>query len=190
MKENLENERSLLATPPPKKRRLGTRPFAQSPFKSPISTKEAIDTHTSPTCTPKQHKFASPASRRKFTSPFTPKIKEYSEVDVLRARKQELEKNIEQTKDCIRKAQLAKLYLEKNESETLDGLIDKWRNASREAAELLFTHYRERMIATPFESHEDSDEGGKISHGGAPTLPRMLWSLGIDPKILGYNEEE
>ncbi|CAJ0913059.1 4558_t:CDS:2, partial [Entrophospora sp. SA101] len=70
--------------------------------------------------------------------------RKHPELKILMDQQYNLEKDIINMKNNIQKIQLAMSYEEKDEKNTIDELIKKWRSASQEAAELLHSKMPKR----------------------------------------------
>ncbi|CAG8588711.1 3325_t:CDS:2 [Ambispora leptoticha] len=70
-------------------------------------------------------------------------IDKHPELKSLEETKKELKQEISSVEESIRNAKTVLKYQEKNEAATLNNLILKWRRASQEAAEFLFSKFQE-----------------------------------------------
>ncbi|CAJ0758198.1 14215_t:CDS:2 [Entrophospora sp. SA101] len=84
-------------------------------------------------------------------------------------------------KNNIQKIQLAMSYEEKDEKNTIDELIKKWRSASQEAAELLHSKMPKR---SSFLEYSDVDKVDKDS------MTFMLLNMGVDLDSIKWNQED
>ncbi|XP_076439692.1 uncharacterized protein LOC143279519 [Babylonia areolata] len=90
-----------------------------------------------------------------------------SDVDLVEAKKR-LTAELAQQKEVLRKLHMVRTYRAKHDLLELQGLIDKWRSACQQA--VLDLH---RLTSDP-----------------RPSLTQLVCQLGIDQKLVCYNEEE
>jgi protein subunit release factor A len=83
--------------------------------------------------------------------------------------KKKLTTELSEKEDCLHKLQLVKLYRSKNNLDQLERLIEKWREASQEAA---------------------ADLIGMTTADPPPTMAEMLNYLHINPLDIHYSVED
>ncbi|KAG9298657.1 hypothetical protein G9A89_012725 [Geosiphon pyriformis] len=110
----------------------------------------------------KQESLNSPSSislrTSKFQSPLN-LLERYPEVKVLTNQKTKIEQDIGNVEDTIRKIRTVLKYKEKDEDFILDELIIKWRHASQQAAEFLFSKFREHQTSLQHQTSYSSAWG-------------------------------
>ncbi|CAJ0867069.1 4726_t:CDS:2 [Entrophospora sp. SA101] len=107
--------------------------------------------------------------------------RKHPELKILMDQQYNLEKDIINMKNNIQKIQLAMSYEEKDEKNTIDELIKKWRSASQEAAELLHSKMPKR---SSFLEYSDVDKVDKDS------MTFMLLNMGVDLDSIKWNQED
>ncbi|CAG8596475.1 10815_t:CDS:2 [Ambispora gerdemannii] len=102
---------------------------------------------------------------KRFKSPSTI-IDKYPELKCLEETKRKLKQEISNVEESIRNAKIVLKYQEKNEDATLNNLILKWRRASQEAAEFLFSKFQEAQNSSFLQNnfYSNNNRGGSNSN--------------------------
>ncbi|KAJ3045721.1 hypothetical protein HDV00_007847 [Rhizophlyctis rosea] len=214
----------LAATPPRKKPSLQTAatpatpaatPF-RTPFRSPLASASGASTvPKTPAKTPTRtstHSVTSKTPRNPFSRPFKspsltkPSPQAKDESPSITAEKRQLERTLCDLETRNRRLKLAAKYMENDEPEKIDALIQKWVTVTREA----ITRFRDNVgpvivPASPQQSGWDAgdDDGKQVSAKGEAeswdtfalqprllTLKEMCERLKIDPSMLGEYDED
>ncbi|CAG8687330.1 hypothetical protein C2G38_2142790 [Gigaspora rosea] len=134
------------------------------------------------------------------------------EIKAMIEKQHQLERDIENAKDNMRKIKLLLTYQKKNEDENNNILIKKWRRASQDAAEYLFEKMPKQSEESGFSNswngnwgweddeqqqrYNDSDQDdenyyeqqGNVEPKG--TMKYMLKKMGVDLDLIKWNEDE
>lgn len=92
----------------------------------------------------------------------------YSSKQKCEKEREELQRQVAEKEEISRKMKLVKMYRSKNDLDTLQGLIDKWREACQAA------------ILRLYEKHPDPK----------PSLGEFIDSCRLDKELVRFNEEE
>ncbi|CAG8766163.1 29657_t:CDS:2 [Gigaspora margarita] len=164
--------------------------------------------------TPLGKKKASRRLTKSFKSPIN-LIQKDPEIKAMIEKQHQLERDIENAKDNMRKIKLLLMYQEKNEDENNNILIKKWRRASQDAAEYLFekmpkqsSFIEESGFSNSWngnwgweddeqqQRYNDSDQDDEnyceqqdnVEPKG--TMKYMLKKMGVDLDLIKWNEDE
>ncbi|CAI2170578.1 7756_t:CDS:2 [Funneliformis geosporum] len=170
---------------------------------------------------PSARSYKTPLNRKstKFKSPFkSPLFRELHDPETkdITNQERELKKEIANVEENIRKAKLVLKYQETNEGSVNELLIMKWRRASQEAAEYLFSKipkeksfleeagysnawgnwgWDEEGSKKQRSSYSDDEEDYKELHEKnnelkQNTMKSMLLRMGIDLELIRWNEDD
>ncbi|CAG8544070.1 2935_t:CDS:2 [Cetraspora pellucida] len=153
-------------------------------------------------------------SKNNFKSPLN-LVQKDPGIKAMIEKQQQLEKDIENTKDNIRKIKLLLAYQEKNENENNNILIEKWRRASQSAAEYLFekipkqtSFLEDAGFSNSWNANwgwEEEDEQQRRCNSDQDdenyceqqddveqkdTMKYMLKKMGIDLDLIKWNEDD
>ncbi|KAF0388352.1 swi five-dependent recombination repair protein Sfr1 [Gigaspora margarita] len=164
--------------------------------------------------TPLGKKKASRRLTKSFKSPIN-LVQKDPEIKAMIEKQHQLERDIENAKDNMRKIKLLLMYQEKNEDENNNILIKKWRRASQDAAEYLFekmpkqsSFIEESGFSNSWngnwgwedyeqqQRYNDSDQDDEnyceqqdnVEPKG--TMKYMLKKMGVDLDLIKWNEDE
>ncbi|CAB5375952.1 unnamed protein product [Rhizophagus irregularis] len=190
---------------------------AQSKLNSPLTPSTA---RSSSTQSPLKRKSSLPlpasVKRPKFKSPLSRESHD-PEIKALLDQKRELEKEITKVEENIRKIKLVLKYQETNEGNNIGQLIKKWRRASQETAEYLFSKIpkeksfleeagfsnawgnwgwdeedqQKHIVSYSDGEEEDYNESSNQKNElEQRTMKTMLLRMGIDLKLIRWNEDD
>ncbi|RIA93372.1 hypothetical protein C1645_874146 [Glomus cerebriforme] len=190
---------------------------AQSKLNSPLTPNTARSFSTQ---TPSKRKSSLPPSastkKPKYKSPLSRESHD-PETKALMDQKRELEKEIAKVEENIRRIKLLVKYQETNEGKTNEQLIKKWRQASQETAEYLFSKIPkeksfleeagfsnawgnwgwdnedpQKQISSYSDGEEEDYKESSCQKNELEqnTMKSMLLRMGIDLKLIKWNEDD
>nr|CAG8553636.1 3525_t:CDS:2 [Entrophospora candida] len=116
--------------------------------------------------------------------------RKHPELKILMDQQYNLEKDIINMKNNIQKIQLAMSYEEKDEKNTIDELIKKWRSASQEAAELLHSKMPKRSSFLEYSGFSYSYGNWDVDKVDKDSMTFMLLNMGVDLDSIKWNQED